>query len=211
MAEEDAIVKIGIYTINHYQKMGLEAADEPGHDLLPIPKGNSLVDSTSPPSNLSGLKLVGSSHSLGSLYLSLGRSSSSIARSCPTRLSISALALSNTSGWLSKMDIAHSIVTAETKVPFSRSHPQYDVKRQFGKLRFQLNCPKPISRGLDQFLQQNLDFVLPDGLKRVETTGGEDLQRANAAEVAPVIAVGGAGQGSVVVGQTFQKLRGRQE
>nr|GMC57674.1 Metal-response element-binding transcription factor 2 like [Ipomoea batatas] len=182
-------------------------------------------------------------------YFSLGKSSSSIARSCPTRLSISALALSNTLGWLSRMAIAHSIVTDEvsvppsnitltandqswsfgschagahqlkiqdlssahkrlfyklpelhsllvvfiyTKVPFSRSHPQYYVKGQLRKLRFQLNCRKPMSRGLNQFLQQNLDFVLPDGLKGVETSGGEDLQRANAAEIAPVIAVGGA-------------------
>nr|GMC66322.1 Six-hairpin glycosidase-like protein [Ipomoea batatas] len=41
-----------------------------------------------------------------------------------------------------------------------------------------------MSRRLNQFLQQNRDFVLPDGFEGVETAGGEDLQRANAAEAA---------------------------
>nr|GMC60086.1 hypothetical protein CR513_19698 [Ipomoea batatas] len=85
------------------------------------------------------------------------------------------------------------VVFLHTEIPFSTGHPHYYVEGQLGKPRFQLNCPEPMSRRLNQFLQQNRDFVLPDGFEGVETAGGEDLQRANAAEVAPVIAVGGAG------------------
>ena len=47
--------------------------------------------------------------------------------------------------------------------------------------------------------EHELDLIGSEGLERVEAGGGEDLDRGEAAEVAPVVAVRGEGDGGVVV------------
>ncbi|KAK3019707.1 hypothetical protein RJ639_003941 [Escallonia herrerae] len=56
------------------------AIPAPGHCLLPIPNGTNLYAPFSPPSNLSGLKVVGSSHTVGSLCMAHALTSSIVPR-----------------------------------------------------------------------------------------------------------------------------------
>lgn len=48
-----------------------------------------------------------------------------------------------------------------------------------------------------------MSLVPPDGGKRVEAVGGEDVEGGDAAEVTPVLAIGGGPQGCVVVEDVF--------
>lgn len=53
--------------------------------------------------------------------------------------------------------------------------------------------------------EQEPDLVRSDRLKRVKTGTGEGLERGDAPEVAPVVAVGGGGDGLVVVAHVLSR------
>ena len=84
-------------------------------------------------------------------------------------------------------------------VSFSGRHSHHDVKGQLREDRFQIHLSKISNRISGEFSQQSLDLVASDFRKSVEPAGGEDLDGADAAEVPPVVAVGGGNDGGVIV------------
>ena len=54
-------------------------------------------------------------------------------------------------------------------------------------------------------LEHEADLIGSDGLEHVEAGGGEDLDRGEAAEVAPIVAVGGEDDGAEVVANVLAR------
>lgn len=62
---------------------------------------------------------------------------------------------------------------------------------------------------LDQTLDERLDLVAADGGERLEAVGGEELEGGDAAEVSPVVTIGGPGEAGVVVGHDSPRHQAR--
>ena len=60
-----------------------------------------------------------------------------------------------------------------------------------------------------EFDQQSLDFILPEGERRVEARRGEDLHGGEAAEVPPMVAVRGGSHGGPAVAEVFSAQQTR--
>ncbi|GER30930.1 protein kinase superfamily protein [Striga asiatica] len=92
--------------------------------------------------------------------------------------------------------MAHSMVTADVSVPASSITCR--KARHLQNHRSELHPRKSPGRRrgpVVELPQKEPDLVVPDGVERVEPRAGEDLDGGEAAEVPPVVSVGGAGEG----------------